>query len=171
MRRTQIRKFTPLFSSRELKESISRDVQSHPWPTSFCVFLFSGPPSLTLFSKPCNSSLFWSSVLPTQERSAQRKKLMKFPFETPEPSLPSSFHLITASPQGVFTGGGRGVFTGLSWCVCEHFTSLTTKNVDFTFLRSVFYTLTLISCLPGCSLTASVSKMMLPCRGNAAESS
>lgn len=42
------------------------------------IFLFTPPPFF--FSSPCNLSLFWSSMVPTQEWSAQRKKLMKSSF-------------------------------------------------------------------------------------------
>lgn len=41
------------------------------------VFFF---PFFFSFFWPCNLSLFWSSVVPTQEWSAQRKKLMKSSF-------------------------------------------------------------------------------------------
>lgn len=85
---------------------------AHPWPTSLRLFW------------PCNLSLFWSSMVPTQEWSAQRKKLMKssFPLKCGSWASPlctlsglaavSELHTVTTGR--VFTDRGWVVFKGIS---------------------------------------------------------
>lgn len=53
---------------------------SHHIPDQLYFFYYLTLPFLILFFSPCNLSLFWSSMGPTQEWSAQRKKLMKSSF-------------------------------------------------------------------------------------------
>lgn len=84
----------------------------HPWPTSLRLFWL------------CNLSLFWSSVVPTQEWSAQRKKLMKLSFPLkcgsrapPVSTLSGWCFWVSHSHHRVSLYRRQGVCEGPSWCV------------------------------------------------------